>query len=586
MFKTQKSRLSSRKNDRVSTPEILECESDEKFLKSLYNFIDHEKRYLQCPEEGPDELRYIIYRSVFNKVTAWSSSYKRILLRIKAEYDDIVRAVSKKEEEMRATQRTLKASSLKPQSLQTCQSRASALKKRISVLQKENATLQQEIDKQKLRREQSMWIPGLTVAESEDPELLDKHLERLRSQRAALIDRKSQCVSVEVKARLDSEAKNKELWREKLHKDNTRLKLQYRRLRSVYNALCSWETERPKAPLEDYLDSVLEEVRKTTVTEDDFCNIDTELLESEEPTGVNESEYLTNYLNRFVELFDSGQFEEAARHAAHSPHGVLRNLQTMNMFKGVTSPASSHHPLLLFFHSLIMTTPPKHRLPETVSLLGVQCALEQGKWRLLTHAVSQDKLTFSESLGDILTEYALKNASFYEADTLLALATINYQACGLHRKTALSMSRRGLIHSTVELMRNCRDFTPDDCLWVLCHSPSLGLLQLLTVADRGQAAMLSLGAVCATFLADSQFQEIALQLLDSLVKKGRGVFEAVMLEDSGSTVDDWNYIASVCSTLKRPDLTQTIIFILLNQSGTVVLSPDPLGAQLTEHIFL
>lgn len=57
-----------RTEDRQSTPDILISESDERFFQSLYDFIEHEKRYLRCPEEGPDDLRYIIYRSVFNKV--------------------------------------------------------------------------------------------------------------------------------------------------------------------------------------------------------------------------------------------------------------------------------------------------------------------------------------------------------------------------------------------------------------------------------------------------------------------------------------------------------------------------------------
>lgn len=64
------------------------------------------------------------------KVIARSSSYKRVLLSIKAEYDAVIRAITKKEEEVRAARHTLVASSLKPRSLGTCQSRASSLKER------------------------------------------------------------------------------------------------------------------------------------------------------------------------------------------------------------------------------------------------------------------------------------------------------------------------------------------------------------------------------------------------------------------------------------------------------------------------
>lgn len=60
--------VSSGEKDRHSTPDILMSDSDDMFFQSLYEFMEHEKQFLQCPAEGPDELRYIIYRSAFNKV--------------------------------------------------------------------------------------------------------------------------------------------------------------------------------------------------------------------------------------------------------------------------------------------------------------------------------------------------------------------------------------------------------------------------------------------------------------------------------------------------------------------------------------
>lgn len=58
----------SRTEERQTTADTLISEGEERFFQSLHDFIEHEKRYLKCPEEGPDELRYITYRSVFNQV--------------------------------------------------------------------------------------------------------------------------------------------------------------------------------------------------------------------------------------------------------------------------------------------------------------------------------------------------------------------------------------------------------------------------------------------------------------------------------------------------------------------------------------
>lgn len=48
---------------------MLLYESDRRFFRSLSEFTAQEKEKLRCPEEGPDLLRYTVYRTVFSKVT-------------------------------------------------------------------------------------------------------------------------------------------------------------------------------------------------------------------------------------------------------------------------------------------------------------------------------------------------------------------------------------------------------------------------------------------------------------------------------------------------------------------------------------
>ncbi|XP_038586259.1 clathrin heavy chain linker domain-containing protein 1-like [Micropterus salmoides] len=569
-----------------STPDILGSGSDDgRFFQTLREFIDHEKRLLRCSEDGrPHELRYVIYRTVFSQVIARATAYKRLLLTIKAEYDDVIRALQRREDEARTAQRSLAASTSHSKSLTTCQRRAAQLRQRISVLQRETAELQEEIQRQKSSKEQTTWIPGLTVAESEDPDALDGHLKSLEDRRAALLDRKRHCVPLEVKAELDAELQAAERHRDQLSLENARLKVLFQRLRFVSDRLSSWEDEEQPVPLEELLGSTLENVRRTGVTDDDARSIDAELFEDEEPTGVSESGLLADCLDRFIELFDSAQYEEAALLAARSPRGVLRNLHTVEMFKGVKGPPGSVPPLLLFLQALLMTVPAGDELPAALSLQVVRRALRHGATRLVAHAVTHSKLTFSEALGDILSEHAQKHPG--AADMCLALATVVYEACRLHRKSALSMCRRGLIHSAVDFMKHCEDLTAEDCMWVLCRSPGLSLLQLLTEPQRGQAAILSVGVALSTLLADPQLQDLALQLLDGLVSRGPGVLEEAILEDSSCSVDLWTDIASLCSELNRADLGRAVRSVLLDQSGTRVLSPDLEGARLMEHVFL
>ncbi|XP_053189511.1 clathrin heavy chain linker domain-containing protein 1-like [Scomber japonicus] len=572
-----------RKEERQSTPDILISESDERFFQSLYEFIEHEKQYLQCPAEGADELRYIIYRSTFNKVITRATAYKRLLMNIKAEYDDVIRALKQREDETRAAQRALAATTSHPKSLSTCQNQAAMLRERVSVLQRETAELKEEIKRQKSSKEQSTWIPGLMVAESEDPEILERHLKHLEAQKASLLDRKSHCVSVEVKDELDAELQAAERHRDQMNAENQQLRVLYQRLRFVFDCLSSWEEKQQQVPLEELLGSTLENIRQTSVTDDDGRSIDAELFEDEEPTGVNESKLLTDYLDRFIELFDSAQYEDAALHAARSPRGVLRNLDTMQMFKGVQGPPGSAPPLLLFFRALLLTVSAGDELSAPLSLQMVVGSLQHDALQLVIHAVTQKKLTFTEELGDVLTDHAQKTPR--EADLCLTLAAVVYEGCGLDSKTALNMCRRGLIHNAAEFMKHSRDLTDEDCIWVLCRSSSLSLLQLLTEPRRG-SAVLSAGVACVSLLVDPQQQQLALQLLDSFVSRGREVLKQVILEDSSSSVDVWTDVASLCSELNRSDLSQAVLSVLLDQSGTRVLTPDLEGARLMEHVFL
>lgn len=121
-------------------------------------------------------------------------------------------------------------------------------------------------------------------------------------------------------------------------------------------------------------------------------------------------------LHRFLQLFDSGQYKDAALHAARSPGGILRNLDIMEMFAGaqlfkkngpilvclkahpqsclsagLRAPTDAAPPPLLFFQALLVTAAAGHRMSSALSLQGVRCALQHGRLQLVVHAVTQNK---------------------------------------------------------------------------------------------------------------------------------------------------------------------------------------------------
>lgn len=45
---------------------------------------------------------------------------------------------------------------------------------------------------------------------------------------------------------------------------------------------------------------------------------------------------LLEYIEHFNDLFEDGQYIQAAMHAANSPKGILRNSETLTRFRGKT----------------------------------------------------------------------------------------------------------------------------------------------------------------------------------------------------------------------------------------------------------
>ncbi|XP_024865743.1 clathrin heavy chain linker domain-containing protein 1 isoform X2 [Kryptolebias marmoratus] len=579
------------KNEEVTYAlDITMCESDKRFFQNLYEFIDQEKKYLQCPAEGPDELRYFIYRSVFNKVIGQMTAYKRLLINIKTEYENTIRELRRKEDEAAASQQTAVTSTSHQRLLMTCQRQAAQLRHIVSVLQSQMAELQEELRRRNFVN-QRLWLPGtsclkgLTVADSEDLEVLHDHLKDFEFHRTVLLDRKSRRVPLEVQVKLKAELQAAEHHRDRLSSENNQLMLLNKHLRFVHDRLSCWDEAGQKVPLEEALGSAIRNIQHLGLeseTDDDYSSIHAELFEDDQPTGIDEAKLLEDHLDRFVELFKSARYEEATLHAARSPRGVLKNSDTMEMFRGVDGPPGSTPPALLYFQALLVTVATGDRLPAEVSLQGISCLLKHGDMRLVTHAVTQNKLMFSEDLGDILTEHAQKKPIV--ADLSLALATVVYESCRIYRKSALSMCRRGFVHSAAEFMK--RNLTADECMWVVCCSGSLSLLQLLTDTKQSQAAMLSVGAACSSLLADPQQHQLAVQLLDGFMNQGEDMLENIILEDSGSSVDDWDRVASLCSELNRDNLSQAVRSVLWNQIRTGVQSPDLEGESLMEHVFL
>lgn len=104
------------------------------------------------------------------------------------------------------------------------------------------------------------------------------------------------------------------------------------------------------------------------------------------------------YQQQFNQLLNSGNYAEAAKIAATSPRGILRTQETVQRLKNITVPAGQVFPILQYFSTLL----DKGSLNKFESIELARPVLEQDRKPLLEKWISEDKLTSSEELGDIV----------------------------------------------------------------------------------------------------------------------------------------------------------------------------------------
>ena len=105
------------------------------------------------------------------------------------------------------------------------------------------------------------------------------------------------------------------------------------------------------------------------------------------------------FVHKFNNLFQSGQYSEAAKAAASAPKGILRTPQTIQRFQQVPTQ-SGQSPLLQYFGVLL----DQGQLNKYESLELCRPVLMQGKKQLLEKWLKEDKLECSEELGDIVKQ--------------------------------------------------------------------------------------------------------------------------------------------------------------------------------------
>uniref|UniRef100_A0A8C5PPK4 Clathrin heavy chain linker domain-containing protein 1 n=1 Tax=Leptobrachium leishanense TaxID=445787 RepID=A0A8C5PPK4_9ANUR len=570
---------------------------DRAFLESLQSFIRKEKESLLSGGQYDAEQRCIMYSHVFDKVIGHTSGYKPILTTIKQEYDEIINAIKRGRREEVLLHRKLRTLASEPATMMYYRKRASELRERIELIERNSNEIERQI--QRLRDERRVSgtdpekpgtaenlmdpaqpIPGMKIEDSLDMEALTKYRQHLEERRQALKDAiKTRYVPIHLKEELDEKLALALQEKEEEEFINNKLILGYGKRRIVADAISSWVKSDKCISLEEALSLA---IAKEDQLKDDVIPAD--VFDDTDPGKITEGKSLLEYVERFNDLLLSGQYKAAATHAAHSPRGILRNVETMEKFKAAEDRDGQVFPLLLFFEALFGSSSlTKHPINGILTLEGVKCALSRDKVDLVVHWVTQQRITFSEALGDFIKEYG-DSEPFHES-TCLALAQLIYRKCCNAQKAALCMCLQDQVQGALDYTYQYKRFSLDDYLFLLKNCPTAELIHGLTREWNGKPAALSVGqAVLSLIYTDHK--EYGFQLLENIHSCGDRALEQVILNDVACTLEGWVEIAAECLNNGYRQLSERIRSIVTSQDGVVEISSKDEDAKIMEHVFM
>ncbi|KAF9572101.1 hypothetical protein EC968_010354 [Mortierella alpina] len=208
------------------------------------------------------------------------------------------------------------------------------------------------------------------------------------------------------------------------------------------------------------------------------------------------------YLQRFQQLFQSGDFGEAAKIAATSPKGILRTPQTIERFKQVPVAAGQLSPILQYFGILLE----KGELNKHESLELAKPVLVQGRKQLLEKWLKEDKLECSEELGDIVKQHDLNLAlSVYLRANVPNKVIACFAETKQYPKIILYANKVGYMPDYAVLLQHIMRMDPDN-----------GTEFATLLANNEGGPLVDLEKVVDVFMSQNMIQQATAFLLEAL----------------------------------------------------------------------
>ncbi|CAD6503888.1 BgTH12-05632 [Blumeria graminis f. sp. triticale] len=224
------------------------------------------------------------------------------------------------------------------------------------------------------------------------------------------------------------------------------------------------------------------------------------------------------YSAQFEQLMNSGNYAEAAKIAANSPRGFLRTTQTIEKFKALPQATGQLSTILQYFGMLLdKGTLNKH---ETLEL--VKPVLAQNRKPLLEKWLKENKLDFSEELGDFVRPHDLNLAlSIYLRANVPAKVVAAFAETGQFEKILPYSAQVGYQCDYIVLLQN-----------IVRINPEKGAEFATQILNNENGSSVDIERVVDVFQSQGMVQPATAFLLDALKenKPEQGQLQTRLLE--------------------------------------------------------
>ncbi|RDA91082.1 hypothetical protein CP533_2985 [Ophiocordyceps camponoti-saundersi (nom. inval.)] len=208
------------------------------------------------------------------------------------------------------------------------------------------------------------------------------------------------------------------------------------------------------------------------------------------------------YAKQFDQLFNAGNYMEAAKIAANSPRGFLRTTETIDKFKRLPSNPGQMAFTLQYF-GLLLDKGALNR-QETIEL--AQPVLQQNRKHLLEKWLKEGKLDCSEQLGDMVRPYDVNMAlTIYLKANVPQKVVAGLAETGQFDKILPYASQTGYQPDYVSLLQH-----------LIRTNPEKGGEFATALANSDQGPLVDFERVLDIFQSQGMIQQATAFLLDAL----------------------------------------------------------------------